>query len=187
MACCVAANGTVHTCCTERNSFASCSDYFFFVHFAWWRGGWRGMLWEDSEKCLSELTIQCRGWVLQSAVRDTLGLHVGRELSVLIDSWNRRRAENGKETSESMTAVFYSGHPLWRGKHPHVLLLVYKCILIVCCRILLCFSPVFILQFCHHSCRLLPCSSSPGHPTPSLMVHYNQFILSHFVQSIVSF
>lgn len=107
MACCAAANGTVHTCCTERNSFASCSDIFFLVHFAWWRGGWRGMLWEDSEKCLAELTVQCRGWVLQSAVRDTLDLHVGRELSVLIDSWNRRRAENGKETSESTTAVLF--------------------------------------------------------------------------------
>lgn len=186
MACCVAANGTVHTCCTERNSFASCSDYFF-CSFCLVERGMEGNVVGGFKKCLTELTVQCRGWVLQSAVRDTLGLHVGRELSVLIDSWNRRRAENGKETSESMTAVFYLGHPLWRGKHPHVLLLVYKCILIVCCRILLCFSPVFILQFCHHSCRLLPCSSSPGHPTPSLMVHYNQFILSHFVQSIVSF
>lgn len=67
----------------------------------------------------------------------------------------------------------------------HILLLVYKCTLIVCNRILPYFSPGFTLQFCHCLFRLIPCFCSPECLTCSLPVHH--FILPHFVQGVISF
>lgn len=69
----------------------------------------------------------------------------------------------------------------------HILLLVYKCTLIVSNLILPYFSPGFILQFCHFMFRLIACFCSPQYPTRSLPVHHNNFILPRFVQSVISF
>lgn len=49
------------------------------------------------------------------------------------------------------------------------------------------YSPGFILQFSHCMFRLIPCLCSPEHPTRSLPVHHNYFILPRFVESVISF
>lgn len=86
---------------------------------------------------------------------------------------------------QGMWLLPLSGTSLQAEKCLHILLLVYN--LMLSNLILPCFSPGFIPQFFHCTFKLIPCLCSPEHPTCSLQMHHNYFILPRFVESVISF
>lgn len=140
----------------HRKEFICKFIRFFVVRFSWWRGEYCGKM-QKASRWAPPFMQRISPSVCNKGPID---LHVWREFSVLIQGKiGEGRKWEGRP--RGLDCCLYLGCCFWLAKHLCILLLVCECIWIVPCCIVLCFSPVFILQFCHGARRLIPCSRTP--------------------------